>query len=112
MRQRPQQFIELAKERFEFAARALTIKSNALKQFGKGAMPFLMQKGNGDSYFRIENCSKLINLVGIQEAIETLTETPITSEESRKFSENSSQTFLLLGRNWDVSMGNAFTPYS
>ncbi|MGE5554765.1 MAG: anaerobic ribonucleoside-triphosphate reductase [Methanocella sp.] len=81
----PNKFIELAKERFEFAARALTIKSNALKQFGKGAMPFLMQKGNGDSYFRIENCSKLINLVGIQEAIETLTETPITSEESRKF---------------------------
>lgn len=81
----PDKFIVLAKERFELAARALAIKSNALKQFGKGAMPFLMQKGNGDSYFRLENCSKLINLVGCREAIETLMETPINSEESRKF---------------------------
>lgn len=81
----PDKFIELTKERFELAARALTIKSNTLKQFGKSAMPFLMQKGNGDSYFRLENCSKLINLVGCREAVETLTETPINSEESRKF---------------------------
>jgi anaerobic ribonucleoside-triphosphate reductase len=80
----PNKFIDLTKERFELAARALSIKSNALKQYGKASMPFLMQKGNGDTYFRLENCSRIINLAGCREAVETLTEKPITSEESRK----------------------------
>ena len=44
-----------------------------------------MQKGNGDTYFRLENCSRIINLAGCREATEILTEKPITSEESRKF---------------------------
>jgi ribonucleoside-triphosphate reductase (formate) len=81
----PNKFIDLTKERFELAARALSIKSNALKQYGKTSMPFLMQKGNGDTYFRLENCSRIINLAGCREATEILTEKPITSEESRKF---------------------------
>jgi ribonucleoside-triphosphate reductase len=81
----PNKFIELTKERFELAARALSIKSNALKQYGKSSMPFLMQKGNGDTYFRLENCSRIINLAGCREATEILTEKPITSDESRKF---------------------------
>ena len=79
-------FSNLVKERFEFSARALGIKNNALKQFGKKSLPFLLQKSNGDTYFRLENCLRIINLAGFREAVEAFTEKSITSEESRKFS--------------------------
>jgi anaerobic ribonucleoside-triphosphate reductase len=78
-------FNDLLKERFELAARALIIKNNALKQFGKNNLPFLLQKTNGDTYFRLENCSRIINLAGFREAIEAFTEKPMGSEESRAF---------------------------
>ena len=80
-------FFDLMKERFELAARALGIKSTALKQFGKNFLPFLLQKTGGDTYFRLENCSRLINLAGFREAIEAFTEKGLNSEESRKFAE-------------------------
>ncbi|MCW4004008.1 MAG: ArsR family transcriptional regulator [Candidatus Bathyarchaeota archaeon] len=79
-------FLDLVKERFELAARALGIKGNALKQFGKNFLPFLLQKSNGDTYFRLENCLRIVNLVGFKEAVEAFTEKSITSEESRRFS--------------------------
>jgi ribonucleoside-triphosphate reductase len=63
-------FFEIFRERFEMAVRALEIKERMLKQRGKGLLPFLMQNVNGDFYFRLENCSRLINLVGLKEAIE------------------------------------------
>jgi anaerobic ribonucleoside-triphosphate reductase len=77
-------FIDLTKERFELAARALSIKSNFLKQFGKSSLPFLLQKVSGDAYFRLENCSRIINFAGLREAVEVFTEKPIESEESHK----------------------------
>lgn len=80
-------FIDLTKERYELAARALSIKSNALKQFGKNSLPFLMQKGNGDTYFRLENCPRPINLAGFREAIEAFTENGMGSEENRVFAQ-------------------------
>ncbi len=80
-------FNDLMKERFELAARALGIKSNALKQFGKNSLPFLMQKTGGDTYFRLENCSRIINFAGFKEAVEAFTEKNSNSEESRKFIE-------------------------
>ncbi len=80
-------FNEFLKERFEFAARALTIKSNALKQFGKNNLPFLLQKTNGDTYFRLENCSRIIGFAGFREAIEAFTEKPMDSKESGAFAE-------------------------
>ncbi len=80
-------FFDLVRERFELAARALGIKNNALKQFGKNFLPFLLQKADRDTYFRLENCSRIINLAGFREAIEAFTEKSINSEESRKFAE-------------------------
>ena len=74
-------------ERFELAARALGIKNNALKQFGKNSVPFLLQKADRDTYFRLENCSRIINIAGFREAIEAFTGKNINSEESRKFGE-------------------------
>ncbi len=63
-------FLEILKRRLEMAERALEIKYRTLKQYGKGLLPFLMQSFNGDQYFRLENSSCLINLVGLKEAVE------------------------------------------
>jgi len=87
-------FLDLVKERFELAARALGVKNNALKQFGKNSLPFLLKNASGDTYFRLENCSRIINLAGFKEAVEAFTEKSITSEESRKFAEETIQNLL------------------
>lgn len=78
---------DLLKERFELAARALSFKSGALKQFGKNSLPFLLQKSNGDTYFRLENCSRIVNMAGFKEAVESFTGKPINAEESRALTE-------------------------
>ena len=80
-------FQDLLKERFELSARALQIKNNALKQFGKTALPFLLQKTGGDTYFRLENCSRIVNLAGFRESVEAFTGKSINSDESRVFAE-------------------------
>ena len=87
-------FFDLVRERFELAARTLGIKNTALKQFGKNSLPFLLKNANGDTYFRLENCSRIINLAGFKEAVEAFTEKSINSEESRKFSEEIIQNIL------------------
>jgi len=74
-------FFEILKERCEMAVRALEIKEGLLKQRGRGLLPFLMQNVNGDYYFRLENCSRLINLVGLREAIEAFYEKGIYDSE-------------------------------
>jgi len=74
-------FFEIFKERLEMAARALEIKQRALRQHGKGLMPFLMQNANGDHYFRPENCSGIINLAGLRESAEAFLEKSIDETE-------------------------------
>ncbi len=63
-------FFEILKERVEMATRALEIKYRSVKKHSIGLLPFLLQEDNGDHYFRLENCSRLINLVGLKEAVE------------------------------------------
>ena len=87
-------FFDLVRERFELAARALGIKSAALKQFGRNSMPFLLRNGNGDVYFRLENSSRMINLAGFREAVEAFTEKGVNSEEARAFAAETIQTIL------------------
>jgi ribonucleoside-triphosphate reductase len=84
-------FFEILKERCELASRALEIKARALKQHGRNLLPFLTQSANGDTYFRIENCSNIINLAGFQESVEIFCEKNITHEESKKFAEEIAQ---------------------
>ncbi len=79
-------FFDILKERCELALRALGIKHRALKQYGKTALPFLMQTINGDTYFRLENSSGIVNLAGICEAVENFTGKPFSHAESSKFS--------------------------
>ena len=80
-------FFDLARERFELSARALGIKNNALKQFGRNSLPFLLKIGNGDTYFRLENCSRVINFAGFKEAVEAFTVKSLNSEDGRRFAE-------------------------
>ncbi len=90
-------FFDLLKERCELSSRAIGIKQRALKQYGKIAMPFLMQGTNGDTYFRLENCSGIINLAGLKEAVESFVGKPISQPESLKFAEEivqNTQTYI------------------
>ncbi len=87
-------FFEILKERYELAARALGIKYRALKQHGKNSLPFMMQSTNGDTYFRLENCSSIINLAGFKECVETFCEKNMSQEESAKFAEEIVQNLL------------------
>jgi anaerobic ribonucleoside-triphosphate reductase len=80
-------FFEILKERCEIAARALRIKYTGLKQHGKGTLPFITQRSNGDRYFRIENCSRIINLVGFSEAVEAFCEKSSNKEDNLNFTE-------------------------
>jgi len=88
-------FFEIFRERFEMATRALEIKDRALKQHGKGLLPFLMQSVNGDHYFRLENCSRIINLAGLKEALEAFNEKSIRENEKKlEFAEEIMQNIL------------------
>jgi ribonucleoside-triphosphate reductase len=87
-------FFDLVRERFELAARALGIKRNALRQFGKNSLPFLLKNGVGDVYFRLENSSRTISLAGFREAMEAFTEKSINSEGGRSFSEETIQVIF------------------
>jgi ribonucleoside-triphosphate reductase len=66
-------FLEILKERVEMAIRALEIKYRSVKRH-ISLLPFLLQRDNGDHYLRLENCSRLINLVGLKETIEVFHE--------------------------------------
>ncbi len=78
------QFFDLIKERYELAARALGIKYSTIKQFGKNSLPFLLKNSNGDTYFRLENCSRIINFAGLTEAVEAFTAKSVNEPESRQ----------------------------
>jgi anaerobic ribonucleoside-triphosphate reductase len=81
-------FFKILKERCELAARALRIKYRGLKRHGKASLPFITQRSNGDTYFRLENCSRIINLAGFNESVESFCEKSVSHEESREFAED------------------------
>jgi ribonucleoside-triphosphate reductase len=87
-------FFEILKERCELAARTLGIKYGALNQHAKSSLPFLMQSTNGDTYFRLENCSSIINLAGFTETVQAFCEKNMSHEESLKFAEEIIQNLL------------------
>jgi len=88
-------FLEILEERLEMAARALEIKYRALKQRGKGLIPFIMQSVNGDRYFRLECSSRLINFAGLKEAAEAIYgKTMFEDEEPLKFAEEITRYIL------------------
>jgi len=65
-------FFKLLDEQLEMALRALEIKYRTIKQRAReNLLPFLTQKADGDQYFRIENASRLVSFVGLNETIES-----------------------------------------
>ncbi len=81
-------FFEILRERLEMAARALEIKLRFLRQWGRNLNPFLMQKANGDHYFRLKFASSTISPVGLMDAAETFCgEKAEEDKECEKFAE-------------------------
>jgi ribonucleoside-triphosphate reductase len=75
-------FLELLKEGLELAAGALEIKYRALSSYSKDRSAFLTQNADGDQYFRLQSCTRQINLIGLKEATETLHGKNITEDEN------------------------------
>lgn len=75
-------FFQILRERLEMATRALEIKFRALRQRGKSFLHFLLQTVNGDQYFRLENTTRLINIVGLEETAEAFTGKGIYEDEN------------------------------
>jgi ribonucleoside-triphosphate reductase len=103
-------FFEILKERCEMAARALRIKYRGLKQHGKGALPFITQRSNGDTYFRLENCSRIINLAGFRESVEAFCGKNISHEESIEFAEEVIKNLLAFKRKFSRRHGKRLFP--
>ncbi len=65
-------FFKLLGERLEMALRSLEIKYRTIKQrAGQELLPFLTQKAAGDTYLKIENASRHVSFVGLNETIES-----------------------------------------
>jgi ribonucleoside-triphosphate reductase len=60
------------KEPLGLALRALEIKYQTIKQrLKEGLLPFLSQKVNGNQYLRLENASRLVSFVGLNETVQS-----------------------------------------
>jgi anaerobic ribonucleoside-triphosphate reductase len=103
-------FFELLKERCELASRALRIKYRGLNKNGKVALPFITQRSNGDTYFRLENCSRIINLAGFREAVEAFCEKSISAEERVKFADELVKNVLVFKRKFSRMHGKRLFP--
>jgi len=103
-------FFEILKERCELAARALRIKYRALKQRGRSSLPFMTQSSNGDKYFRLENCSRIMNFAGFRESVESFCEKNISHEESVKFAEEIVKNALTFKRKVGRKHGKRLFP--
>jgi ribonucleoside-triphosphate reductase len=103
-------FFKILKERYELAARALSIKYRRLKQHGKGTLPFITQRSNGDTYVRLQNCSRIINLAGFNESVEAFCGKNISSEQSREFTEELVQNLLAFKRKFSRRHGKRLFP--
>jgi len=74
-------FFSLLDEQLEMALRALEIKYRTIKQRAReNLLSFLMQKTDGDRYFRIENAVRLVSFVGLNETIQAFFGKPLKQE--------------------------------
>jgi ribonucleoside-triphosphate reductase len=89
------ELFKLLDEQLEMALRALEIKYRTLKQRRReGLLPFLTRKAGGDQYFRLENSSRQISLVGLNEATRRSTGKSIHEDDKAlKFAEETMRYF-------------------
>jgi anaerobic ribonucleoside-triphosphate reductase len=74
-------FFRILDDQLEMALRALEMKYRTIKQREREHMlPFLMQKTDGDQYFRTENAARLISFVGLNETIHSFFGKPLKQE--------------------------------
>ncbi len=74
-------FFNLLDEQLEMALRALEIKYRTIKQRAREHLfPFLMQKADGDQYFRLENAPRLVSFVGLNETIQAFFGKPMKQD--------------------------------
>jgi anaerobic ribonucleoside-triphosphate reductase len=74
-------FFRILDDQLEMALRALEMKYRTIKQREREHMlPFLMQKTDGDQYFRIENATRLISFVGLNETIHSFFGKPLKQD--------------------------------
>ena len=75
-------FFEFLSEQLEMVARALEIKYQIMKHYMRGgALPFSIQNVNGDSYSHLENMTRAVGFVGLNEAVQCLLNQPIFEDE-------------------------------
>ena len=103
-------FLEILKERYELAARVLETKTRMLMQREKMVLPFLTQDANGDKYFRLENCSSLINFAGFQEALDAFCEKNPKAQGATDFASEIVQSLLSLRAKTARKYGKRFFP--
>jgi ribonucleoside-triphosphate reductase len=74
-------FFQILDDKLDMALQALEIKYRTIKQREREHMlPFLMQKIEGDQYFRIENAVRLVSFVGLNETIQSFFKKPLKQE--------------------------------
>jgi ribonucleoside-triphosphate reductase len=74
-------FFRILDEQLEMALRALEIKYRTIKQRAREhLLPFLLQKTDGDQYFRIENAVRLVSFVGLNETIQAFFGKPLKQD--------------------------------
>ena len=82
-------FFKFLDEQLEMTLRALEIKYRTIKRrVREGLLPFLTQEANGDRYFRLENSSRLVSFVGLNEAVQSFIGKALhEDEEALRFAE-------------------------
>ncbi|MCZ2856432.1 MAG: helix-turn-helix domain-containing protein [Candidatus Bathyarchaeota archaeon] len=90
------EFFKLLDEQLEMALRALEIKYRTLKQrLREGLLPFLTGKTGGDQYIRLENFSRQVSPVGLNEAAKCFAGKSIPEDDKAlKFAEDIMQYFF------------------
>ncbi len=79
-------FLELLDDQLNIAKQALAIKYQTIKKRAKqDLLPHLMQKTNGDQYFRLENTTRTIVPIGINEAVQALLGKETAEDYGRAF---------------------------
>jgi len=75
-------FFKLLDEQLEMTLRALEIKYRTIKhRVREGLLPFLTQEADGDRYFRLENSTRLVSFVGLNEAVRSLSGKAVYEDE-------------------------------
>jgi len=82
-------FFKFLDEQLEMTLRALEIKYRTIKRrVREGLLPFLTQEADRDCYFRLENSSRLVGFVGLNEAVKSFFGKALhEDEEALRFAE-------------------------